>query len=59
MSIGCPVVSAVMLNAKIVYRGDKRPTAEQEARRHHQAHDGCFIAQSVKTEVTVAGLASG
>jgi organic hydroperoxide reductase OsmC/OhrA len=52
---GVPWISAVTLNPKIVYGGDKRPTPEEEARLHHDAHEGCFIAQSVKTEVTVAG----
>jgi organic hydroperoxide reductase OsmC/OhrA len=54
-----PWVSAVTLTPTIVYGGDKRPTAEEEARLHHQAHDGCFIAQSVKTEITVAGVPAG
>jgi organic hydroperoxide reductase OsmC/OhrA len=51
-----PWVSSVTLNPKIVYGGDKRPTPEEESRLHHQAHDGCFIAQSVKTDVKVAGI---
>jgi organic hydroperoxide reductase OsmC/OhrA len=51
-----PWVSSVTLNPKIDYGGDRRPTPEEEARLHHQAHDGCFIAQSVKTAITVAGL---
>jgi organic hydroperoxide reductase OsmC/OhrA len=50
-----PWVSSVVLNPKIVYGGDKRPTPEEEVELHHRAHDGCFIAQSVKTEITVAG----
>ena len=50
-----PWVSSVILNPKIVYGGDKRPTPEEEVELHHRAHDGCFIAQSVKTEITVAG----
>jgi len=24
---------------------------------HHKAHDGCFVSQSVKTDVKVAGFA--
>jgi len=41
----------------IVYGGDKRPTHEQEAELHHKAHDGCFVSQSVKTDVKVSGFA--
>jgi organic hydroperoxide reductase OsmC/OhrA len=49
-------VAVVTLNPRIVYAGDKRPTHEQEAQLHHKAHDGCFISQSVKTEVKVVGF---
>ena len=52
-----PWIATVTLNPKIVYGGDKRPTPEQEAHLHHQGHEQCFIAQSVKTAVTVAGVA--
>lgn len=54
---GIPWVSAVTLRPRIVYGGDKRPTPEDEARLHHTAHEHCFIANSVKTEVTVAAPA--
>jgi organic hydroperoxide reductase OsmC/OhrA len=49
-------VSTVILNPKIVYGGDKTPTAEEEAHLHHQAHEQCFLSQSVKTEIKIAGL---
>ena len=51
-----PWVSAVTLNPRIVYAGEKRPTREEEAKLHHLAHEQCFIASSVKTEITVAGF---
>ena len=54
---GVAWVAVVTLNPTIIYSGDKRPTHEQEAELHHKAHDGCFISQSVKTEVKVAGFA--
>ena len=46
-------VSAVTLNPKITYGGEKLPVPEDEEKLHHQAHEQCFIANSVKTEVTV------
>lgn len=52
-----PWVSRVVLRPRIVYAGDKRPTADEETDLHHKAHDGCFIAQSVKTEVSVEPVA--
>jgi len=54
---GVAWVAVVTLNPTIVYSGDKRPTHEQEAELHHKAHDGCFVSQSVKTDVKVSGFA--
>lgn len=50
---GVPWIGRVTLRPKVTYGGDRRPTAEEEARLHHSAHDKCFIANSVKTEVSV------
>jgi organic hydroperoxide reductase OsmC/OhrA len=50
---GVPWVSTVVLHPRVVYGGTKRPTAEEEERLHHAAHDGCFIANSVKSEIRV------
>jgi organic hydroperoxide reductase OsmC/OhrA len=52
---GIPWVSSVALRPRIVYAGERRPSAEDESRLHHGAHEQCFIANSVKTEVTVQG----
>ncbi len=51
---GVPWVSAVTLHPKVVYGGDKQPTAAEEQQLHHKAHEQCFIANSVKSQVTVA-----
>ena len=51
---GVPWVSAVTLHPRVVYGGDRRPTPDDEERMHHTAHEHCFIANSVKTVVTVA-----
>jgi organic hydroperoxide reductase OsmC/OhrA len=50
---GVPWVSAVTLHPQIAYSGDKRPTTADEANLHHLAHEQCFIANSIKTEVIV------
>lgn len=50
---GVEWVSAVTLNPVIVFAGDKRPDAAEDARLHHLAHEQCFIANSIKTVVTV------
>src|SRR5215470_18156843 len=49
-----PWVSTVTLNPRIVYGGDKRPTSEEIESLHHDAHEQCFIANSVKTKIVVA-----
>lgn len=46
-------VSEVTLNVSAVYGGEKLPTAEDEDRLHHRAHEECFISNSIKTAVTV------
>jgi len=53
---GVPWVNAVLLNVRIAYGGDKKPTKEEEAALHHQAHEQCFIAASVKTAITVRSV---
>jgi organic hydroperoxide reductase OsmC/OhrA len=52
-SAGVAWVSRVTLSPQITYAGDKQPTADDVARLHHAAHEGCFIANSVKTEIVV------
>jgi organic hydroperoxide reductase OsmC/OhrA len=50
---GIPWVSTVTLRPHIVWSGTKVPTAADIARLHHEAHEQCFIANSVKTELIV------
>lgn len=50
---GVPWVSSVVLNPRVEYREGASPTAEQEAQLHHRAHEGCFISNSVKSEIRV------
>lgn len=50
---GVPWVSLVTLRPEIRYSGEKQPTADEIAHLHHLAHEQCFIANSVKTEVKV------
>ena len=52
---GVPWMSLITLHPRIAYSGDKVPTPADEDRLHHLAHQQCFIANSIKTEVTVSG----
>ncbi len=48
-------VSRVTLHPQIAYEGPQ-PNPEQRDHLHHAAHDICFIANSVKTEIVVEEL---
>ncbi len=50
---GVPWISSVTLHPRVVFSGEKLPTAAEEAGLHHLAHEQCFIANSIKTEVKV------
>ena len=44
-------MTKVILKPQVAFSGDKQPIMEQLEKMHHQAHEQCFIANSVKTEV--------
>jgi len=48
-------VSKITLDPTIVWIGDA-PTDEQLAALHHEAHELCYIANSIKAEVVVKGI---
>ena len=44
-------MTRVTLRPDVRFSGDPRPTADEVAALHHEAHEVCFIASSVKTDV--------
>ena len=46
-------VSRVTLRPKVVFSGARQPSTKEISELHHAAHENCFIANSVKTDVTV------
>jgi organic hydroperoxide reductase OsmC/OhrA len=50
---GVAWVSSVDLHPQIAYSGDKLPMPADEEHLHHAAHEQCFIANSIRTAVTV------
>lgn len=46
-------VTHVTLNPKIIWSGEKQPTAAELHDLHHKSHDLCFIANSFRGEVKV------
>ena len=53
---GKQFVSKITLDPEIEWSGETRPTDNEVAEMHHAAHEGCYIANSIKSEVVVAGF---
>jgi len=49
---GKTIITNVTLKPKVTYGGDA-PKPSLEANLHHRAHEACFLANSVKTKITV------
>ena len=50
---GRVAITRVRLRPVVVFAGERVPDAAQIARLHHDAHEACYIANSVTSEVTV------
>lgn len=46
-------VSRVTLRPKVAFSGDRQPSSQEISELHHAAHENCFVANSVKSAVTV------
>lgn len=46
-------ISKVTLTPQVTWGGGKVPSTEELATLHHKAHEDCYIANSVKSEVVV------
>jgi len=44
-------MTKVILRPKVTFSGDRMPSRGELEKAHHQSHEQCFIANSVKTEV--------
>ena len=45
-------MTRVTLRPRVRFSGEKQPSRAEEDALHHAAHEECFIARSVRTEVT-------
>lgn len=48
-------ISKITLDPQITWSGEKVPTAKELAHMHHEAHEVCYIANSIKSEIVVKG----
>jgi peroxiredoxin-like protein len=46
-------VSEIVLTPRVTFKSEKRPDATQLERLHHRAHKGCFIANSIRSNVVI------
>jgi organic hydroperoxide reductase OsmC/OhrA len=46
-------MTSVVLHPAVEFSGARMPSREEVERLHHEAHEACFIANSVKTAVRV------
>ncbi len=53
---GRMAVTSVTLNPALAWSGDKQPTQADIADLHHKSHEACFIANSFRGDVHIAGV---
>ena len=56
---GRTAVTVVTLRPDVRFSGDRLPAAAEIREMHHAAHDACFIANSVKTDVRCEPVSPG
>lgn len=49
---GKPAITRVILYPRVIYSGNT-PGRQENEKMHHQAHEKCFIANSVHTEIQI------
>ena len=50
---GRMAITRVTLRPQVVFSGEHQPTPDELDALHHKAHEECYIANSVKSEVLV------
>ena len=50
---GKQMMTRVVLRPKVVFSPTRLPTPQELEALHHEAHEECFIANSVKTEIVI------
>ena len=48
---GRTAMLSVTLRPRVAFSGERRPSREEQMALHHRAHEECFVANSVTTEV--------
>jgi organic hydroperoxide reductase OsmC/OhrA len=48
-------ITRINLRPKIVFSGKHQPTADELAHLHHESHEECYIANSLRAEISIEG----
>ena len=56
---GKVAMTVVTLHPEVTFSGERQPSREELDKLHHDAHEACFIANSVKTEVRCEPVYAG
>ena len=56
---GRVAMTLVTLHPEVTFSGERQPSREELDKLHHDAHEACFIANSVKTEVRCEPVYAG
>jgi len=52
---GRKAITTIVLRPQVVFSGARLPAGEDVDRLHHAAHEACYIANSVRSEVRIVG----
>jgi organic hydroperoxide reductase OsmC/OhrA len=50
---GKVAITRITLRPTITFSGTRKPTAEELAHWHHESHDRCYIANSIKADIVI------
>lgn len=50
-SDGKQAITEIVLRPKVLFAGEKHPSPEEFEKLHHQSHERCIIANSIRAEV--------
>ena len=54
-SRGRQAITTVVLAPQVMFSGTREPNDQIVAQLHHDAHEQCYVANSVRSEISVAG----
>lgn len=59
MEDGRQWIAKITLDPQIEWSGERLPSLDETAELHHKAHKECYIANSIRSQITIKGLKGG